>query len=56
MIHGKATKPSWNKFKEEMSQYHTNGLINKDNKEPKDISHTDYCDISAEGKEKKDGA
>ena len=56
MIHGKATNPSWNKFKEEMSQYPTNGLINKDNKEPIDISHTDYCDISAEGKEKKDGA
>ena len=44
MIHGKATKPSWNKFKKEMSQYHTNGLINKDNKEPIDISHTDYWD------------
>ena len=25
-------------------------------KESIDISHTDYCDISAEGKEKKDGA
>ena len=44
MIHGKATNPSWNKFKEEMSQYPTNGLINKDNKEPIDISHTDYWD------------
>ena len=56
MRSGKAQKPSWNKFKEEMSQYSTDGLINKDNKEPIDISHTDYCGISAEGKEKKDGA
>ena len=32
MRNGKATKPSWNKFKEEMSQYHTDGLIDNDNK------------------------
>ena len=55
MIHGKATKPSWNKFKEEISQYSTVGLRNKDNKEPIYIRHTDYCEPLAEGKKKKYG-
>ena len=51
MIEGKTIKPSWDEFKE----YATGGVIQK-NKEPIDISHTDYCYISVGGNKKKDGA
>ena len=54
MRSGKAQKPSWDKFKEEMN-HATGGLRNKDNKEPIDIRHTDYCEPLAEGKKKKYG-
>ena len=42
MRSGQAPKPSWGEFKEEMNHI-TGGVIQKD-KEPIDISHTDYWD------------
>lgn len=41
MHSGKAPKPSWEEFKEEMN-YATSGYITKDIKETIDLEHRDY--------------